>query len=96
MENCRPCCKEAISNSKKFLKAFSAINILLTQCSMQVCLPGGKSLYFRSLFLIDGLVALDEGKVGLGCNMGGASVSRNKQDLIRVIICYINEVKVKF
>lgn len=42
-------------------------------------LPVGQSLNFRPLFFIDGFVALNEGQIRLGCDMGGASVSRFKQ-----------------
>lgn len=58
-----------------------------------VYLPIGQGLDFRPLLLIDSLIALDEGKVGLGCDVVGASVSGLKLDyiilqyIIRNIIC---------
>lgn len=47
-----------------------------------VYLPVSQSLNFRSLLLIDGFIALDEGQVGLWRNMGGSSVSTFKLDYV--------------
>jgi len=47
-----------------------------------MCLPVGQCVDFRPFLLIDALVALNEGKVRLGRDVGGAPVSRFKSDCI--------------
>lgn len=56
-----------------------------------MCLPVGEGLDLRPLLLIDGLIALDEGQVGLGCDVGGPSVSRFELNCIRSIEHHIKK-----
>lgn len=44
----------------------------------KICLPVGQGLDFRPLLLIDGFVSLNEGEVGLWCDVGRPSVSTIK------------------
>lgn len=56
-----------------------------------MCLPVGQGLNLGPLLFIDGLVALNEGQVGLWCDVGGASVSRLKFSNSRLISCHIEK-----
>ena len=56
-----------------------------------MCLPVGKGLDISQLPLVDGLVALNEGQVGLGGDMGGAPESKIKMNYNWLFSCHITK-----